>query len=272
MSTTYVGAYADGTPFRIVRPGGIAKQLMSAQGKSEGITIASMSGDGYAAHFDLVETTAPDKNEFAENRGTNFVSESESKAEALVITADSMKDSNVGMAQEHIARFLNLLEGNEIEFIKFEHIQNIVYGFIMAVELDVIDEDTANERLSELNLRFLSSDHIRYENGAHVSGPHGGARRGIEIAPNYEGQEGYLVTIYNQDGLHPVWGNNIQMGTKPMHVVKRTDNEIQLRGFGEDQFGNPFTDYAVSIHLVNNRIDFMQLHMLDRGVVIKYLK
>lgn len=35
-----------------------------------------------------------------------------------------------------------------------------------------------------LNFIFKSSDHLRYENGEHVSGPHGGARRAVKVEPN----------------------------------------------------------------------------------------
>lgn len=66
------------------------------------------------------------------------------------------------------------------------------------------------------NVKFTSADHIRYENGLHVSGPHiNGARRGIEIIKNEKGR-GYLVAMHNLDGDHPVWGNNIQMASKQM--------------------------------------------------------
>ena len=32
----------------------------------------------------------------------------------------------------------------------------------------------------DLNFVFKSSDHLRYENGKHVSGPHGGAGRAVQ--------------------------------------------------------------------------------------------
>jgi hypothetical protein len=176
------------------------------------------------------------------------------------------------MAKEHIGRFMNLLEQNEIEVVKFEHIQNIVYGYVLAIRLSAIDEDTANDKLNNLKLRYHSKDHLRYENDRHVSGPHGGAGRGIEVVPNFKLKEGYLVTVYNQDGIHPVWGNNIQMATKQMKVINKTENEIQLRGFGTDPMGNSFSDYALSIHISGNDIEYIKLHMLDRGIEIKYLK
>ena len=67
-----------------------------------------------------------------------------------------------------------------------------------------------------LNFLFESSDHLRYENGIHVAGPHGGANRAVKVEPNIngcsgynlQGGDGYIVTIYNLDGAHPVWQNN----------------------------------------------------------------
>lgn len=271
LSETFQGNFEDGTLFRLVTPGGVAKEIMNLQGTEETITFGGMTGDGYAVHFDLVSSDHPDSIGFEESRNTEFVSSTESKAEALVITSDSLEEINPQMATEHIGRFMNLLEQNEIEIVKFEHVQNIIYGFVLAIRLSVIDEDAANRKLSALKLRYHSTDHLRYENGIHVSGPHGGAGRGVEIVPNFKTGEGYLVTIYNQDGLHPLWENNIQMAPKQMKVIKKTEKEIQLRGFGYDPLGNPFDDYALSIQLSGNDIEYIKLHMLDRGVEIKYL-
>ena len=70
-----------------------------------------------------------------------------------------------------------------------------------------------------LNFVFKSSDHLRYENGRHVSGPHGGAGRAVKVEPNVNGCEGYdiesgdgyIVTVFNLDGNHPLWQNNGQV-------------------------------------------------------------
>lgn len=272
MSETFQGQYEDGTAFRLIKPGGVAKNIMELRGESENVSFGGMTGDGYAVHFELAIESSPDNNDFKESGDTEFTSSTESKAETLVMTADSLQEINPKIASEHISRFMNLLEQNEIEVVKFEHVQNIIYGFVLAIRLSVIDEETANNKLNKLKLRFLSSDHLRYENNVHVSGPHGGAGRGIEVVPNFKLKEGYLVTVYNQDGNHPFWGNNIQMAAKQMKVINRTTSEIQLQGFGTDPLGNSFSDYALSIHLSGNDIDHIKLHMLDRGIIIKYLK
>ena len=85
-----------------------------------------------------------------------------------------------------------------------------------------------------LNFIFKSSDHLRYENGIHVSGPHGGAGRAVKVEPNVSGNEGYTVTIFNLDGNHPVWQNNVQMAPKQMKIIQQTNDKVVLRGYGHD--------------------------------------
>jgi hypothetical protein len=128
------------------------------------------------------------------------------------------------------------------------------------------DNWTNNEKIL-----FLSSDHLRYENGQHVSGPHGGAKRGIKIERD-KLDVSFTVTTYNMDGNHPVWGNNIQMAPKPMKVVNVHSNRIVLRGFGSDMFGNSFSDYGLTIHFSDNEVEKCILHMHDRNVDIEYQK
>lgn len=118
------------------------------------------------------------------------------------------------------------------------------------------------------NIRFESTDHIRYQNGRDVSGHNMGAKRGIEVKPNIRGGEGYTVTIYNQDGNHPLWGDNVQMAPKQMRIVKQDENKVELRGFGYDPMGEPFSDYGLTIHYRGASIDRIVLHLHDRGVDI----
>jgi hypothetical protein len=122
-----------------------------------------------------------------------------------------------------------------------------------------------------LNFLFKSFDHIRYENGRHVSGPHGGANRAVKVEPNINGGEGYTVTLYNLDGNHPVWQNNIQMAPKQMKIVNQTSDKIVLRGYGSDSMGNTFSDYGLSINLKNGSVEKCILHMHDRNIDIEYL-
>jgi hypothetical protein len=44
-----------------------------------------------------------------------------------------------------------------------------------------------------INFVFKSPDHLRYENGKHVSGPNGGAARAVQVEPNVNGCEGYNI-------------------------------------------------------------------------------
>lgn len=123
-----------------------------------------------------------------------------------------------------------------------------------------------------LNFVFKSPDHLRYENGIHVSGPHGGAARAIKVEPNISGGEGYTVTLYNLDGNHPVWQNNIQMTPKQMKIMQQANDKIVLRGYGYDMMGNSFADYGLTIHFSNGQVNKCILHMHDRNVDIEYLE
>jgi hypothetical protein len=123
----------------------------------------------------------------------------------------------------------------------------------------------------DLNFVFISSDHIRYENGKHISGPHGGARRAVKVEPNISGGEGVTVTMYNLDGNHPIWQNNVQMAPKQMKVIEQTNDTIVLRGYGHDSIGASFSDYGLTIKLKNGQLENCILHMYDRGVDIEYL-
>jgi len=123
----------------------------------------------------------------------------------------------------------------------------------------------------DLNFVFNSSDHIRYENGQHVSGPHGGAGRAVKVEPNINGGEGVSVTLFNLDGVHPLWQNNIQMAPKQMKPIEAKPEKIVLRGFGQDAMGASFADYGLTINLRNEQLYNCVLHMHDRGVDIEYL-
>lgn len=122
------------------------------------------------------------------------------------------------------------------------------------------------------DFKFLSNSHIRYQNSNQVGGNNIGAWRGIRIQDNISNGTNYTVTIYNMDGNHPVWGNNIQMAPKQMKVIENDSSKIKLRGYGQDKTGNSFADYGVTLHLKDNTIQRVSLHMFDRGVEISYFK
>jgi hypothetical protein len=139
-----------------------------------------------------------------------------------------------------------------------------------------------------MNLDFVlkSPDHLRYENGKHVSGPHGGAGRAVKVEPNVNGCEGYdiesgdgyIVTVFNLDGNHPLWQNNVQMTPKPMRIISQSSDKIILRGYPTRAM-SPFgwvdfngSDYGLTINFKNGQLENCILHMHDRNVDIEYQK
>ena len=118
---------------------------------------------------------------------------------------------------------------------------------------------------------FESSDHIRKQNGQNVSGHNYGCNRRLVIQKNIEGGEGYTVSMYNLDGLHTLWQNNVQMAPKRMRIVKVDNNIVQLRGYGFDMMGASFADYGGSLLIENDVISRVQLNMYDRNISIVYL-
>ena len=122
------------------------------------------------------------------------------------------------------------------------------------------------QKNSELNFVFNSPDHLRYENGIHVSGPHGGAPRALKVEPNITGKDGYTVTMYNTDGQYVV-----QMAPKQMKIISQDKNKVILKGYGVDSMGASFADYGVTIFYSNDKIEKCILHMYDRNVDIHYL-
>ena len=87
--------------------------------------------------------------------------------------------------------------------------------------------------------------------------------------------------MYNLDGLHPLWKDNIQMAPKRMRIVSSNENIIELRGYGYDEnaltMGAPLSDasfvsYGIILLIEGNEIKRMQLNMFDRNISIVYLK
>lgn len=138
-----------------------------------------------------------------------------------------------------------------------------------------------NNYPSEGKVIFDSSDHIRFQNGKDVSGHNYGCNRRFVIEKNIEGNEGYTVTMYNLDGNHPLWQNNIQMAPKRMRIVSANDNIVELCGYGYDEnalaMGVPLSDasfasYGIVLLIEDPEIKRIQLNMYDRDISIVYLK
>lgn len=77
--------------------------------------------------------------------------------------------------------------------------------------------------------------------------------------------------MYNLDGVHPLWQNNVQMSPKRMRIINVNENIVQLRGYGYDSMGT-FADYGVALLLENDEIVRAQLNVYDRNISIVYLK
>lgn len=148
----------------------------------------------------------------------------------------------------------------------------------MGIVQDLID---GNNNPQDGSVTFDSTDHIRFQNGKNVSGHNIGCNRRFVIEKNIDGREGYTVTMFNLDGLHPIWRNNIQMAPKRMRIVSTSKNLVELRGFGYDDnalaLGVPmadasFANYGVVLQIEDSEIKKMQLNMYDRNISIVYLK
>jgi hypothetical protein len=128
---------------------------------------------------------------------------------------------------------------------------------------------------------FDSSDHVRFQNGQDVSGHNLGCNRRLVIEKNIEDGEGYTITMYNLDGIHPLWKNNVQMAPKRMKIISVKEDIVEFRGFGYDEnalaIGAPlqdasFENYGIVIMIEDAAIVRAQLNMYDRNISIVYLK
>ena len=119
---------------------------------------------------------------------------------------------------------------------------------------------------------FDSTDHVRFENGIAVTGHNFGCNRRIVIEKNIEGDLGYTVTMYNQDGVHPFWQDNVQMAPKKMKIESISENIVVLRGYGFDSLGAAFSNYGIMLLIEDGVIQRVQLNMYDRNISIVYLK
>ena len=140
---------------------------------------------------------------------------------------------------------------------------------------------TGNNSPSEGRVEFDSTDHVRFENGRDGSGHNYGCNRRFVIEKNIEGCEGYTVTMYNPDGLHPLWKDNIQMAPKRMRIVSVKDNIVELSGYGYDENAlalgvslsdASFANYGIVLLIENKEISRIQLNMFDRNICIVYVK
>lgn len=156
--------------------------------------------------------------------------------------------------------------GKSLHLKVFTYIENKIKTRIAEVNTSN-GTDAMNVDELELEFTFYSSDHLRYENGIHVSGPHGGALRAVQVERNINGGEGYTVTMFNTDGGQ----NVVQMAPKQMKLVSLGEKKIVLRGYGRDKMGSSFSDYGLTIFHDKGRIEKIMLQMHDRNIDIEYM-
>ena len=126
---------------------------------------------------------------------------------------------------------------------------------------------------------FQSNCHQRYENGSPVQGLQDCIRtvsvvKNTNGCPGYRLQPGigYIVKVYNDDLGKP------NMSDKPMKVVRKTADMLELRGFpieAQTPFGwqeVDYRDYGFIVHYKEGKVDKCVLHMYDRNVRIEYMK
>lgn len=125
---------------------------------------------------------------------------------------------------------------------------------------------------------FKSNCHQRYENGFPKMGLQE-CFRTVCVEKNINGCNGYklepgvgyIVKIFNDDLGKP------NMSDKPMKVVRKTENFVELRGFpieAMSPFGWQEVDYSVYgliVYYEHGKISKCVLHMYDRDIRIEYL-
>lgn len=124
---------------------------------------------------------------------------------------------------------------------------------------------------------FKSNCHQRYESGEPKLGLQECIRT-IRVEKNTNGcsgyklspGKGYIVKIFNDDLGKP------NMSDKPMRVVRRTADVVELRGFpieAQTPFGwqeIDMSDYGLVVYYENGQVSKCVLHMYDRDTCIEY--
>lgn len=126
------------------------------------------------------------------------------------------------------------------------------------------------------DLSLISKRHQRYENGVPVMGMQYCGRaliiqnadfrqlmNGAPVSPS----EGFIVRMINTDVSQDM------MQPKLMQLVSDTGNKMELRGVTLRVMGAvaDYSDYSITLHLVNRNVVKFVLHMLDRGIDIEYM-
>lgn len=137
---------------------------------------------------------------------------------------------------------------------------------------DFLKSRTGKPSFDLSDLKFVSDDHVRYLNGHEVTGHNHDCWRGIRVQNNISDRKCYNVTIYDLDVNHSLWSNNIQVTPKQMKITEQNTSTIRLRGYGTDKTGESLADYGLTLHINNQAINKVTMHMYDRSVDIVYFK
>ena len=82
----------------------------------------------------------------------------------------------------------------------------------------------------------------------------------------------------NLDGINPLWGDNVQVATKPVRIVSQNESQTVMRGYqcyAQGPFGwVPFdgSDFGLTIGHQYGEITKCTLHRYDRDLKIEYYK
>lgn len=133
------------------------------------------------------------------------------------------------------------------------------------------------------DLVLKSHRHQRYEQSAPVMGNQFCRRtlivknvdfRQLMNVDSVSPTEGFVVRLINED-VRDEHGNYMDMmQPKFMSIASDTIDKIELKGVAFSLMGvntMDFSDYAITLHLVNRKVVKFVLHLLDRGVDIEYL-
>jgi len=122
------------------------------------------------------------------------------------------------------------------------------------------------------DLKFISDDHVRFENNEWTGKDNKGSLRGIRVQSS--GNNAFIVNFYNFNFTEnrPTWGNNLWMDPKPMVIVTKNDRIIDMIGYGYNHMGDSLSDYGLTLYSSNNNVEIVVLSMYDRNVQIAYLK
>lgn len=255
---TYIGTIEPRTSFRVIlSPEMVQRTIQSelAIGEPDLITFASMSGEGFAVHFKLINSDNHDTSNFKESLGSAFFkSNTESKAEALIYAAVDVYSIDPNMAMDYINRFSKLIEADPFELLKFQSIENIFVGYDIGLELGLFEEDYVCDTIQNMELVFVSSKHLGIDNNVTLKcfsdDPQGYIHYEtiIRIVPNFDIKKGYLVSINNQDSNHPFWGDQCPLKVATMGVISKSRNKIVLDFV---DFDSDFTDIEIPILTIN---------------------